>query len=939
MTSLKKLQQVSTGRLCVAIAILYALIAYGSLQLAFEGTNASPVWPPSGIAFSVIWFLGYRVWPGIWLGAFIANMLVFIHNGWTPVPAFPVSALIGAGNSVEALFGVFLLRSFTEETGPLSKIRDIFKFVFAVLVACLSSATIGTSAVYFIHPAAGISFDMVWFTWWLGDVIGILVIASMFLTYHRKSWQISSVQQALEVVLVGIVLIIVNGGVFMGRFPEYGFHSHVTYLILPFAIWSTYRFGFPGAILSILTTSIVAVCGSINHLGPFLGQRVQEDLVIVQCFMGVIAVTVLTLAAALYERQKAEEDIKYNEARFRSLVENSFEVIAMVDREGKVVYTSPPTKNVLGYDNSELIGHSMFEWMHPEDVPGILEIFEGLLKTPGAIVHTVCRMQRKNGSWCWLEGSGCNLLHQPAVEAVVINYRDITERKKYEEARVHFASIVESSDEAIISKSLDGTITSWNRGAEKLYGYTSEEMIGRSIEVLVPEDKKEELAEIFQDLEEGRKIELLETIRQRKDGSLIDVLLTVSPLHNDAGMLIGASSIARNITERKKAQLAIEESERRFRTMADTAPVMIWMSGEDGLYSFCNKAWLVFTGQSVGDDFGDGWRKRIHPDDLSRCMKVYLKAFKSREEFTLDYRLKRADGVYRWVLDTGVPRFSYNGYFGGFIGSCIDITERKMAEEILRRDKESLEQLVDERSKELIKTQKELKQFSRLADIGTLAATVAHELRNPLGVIHLAAYNLKKEKAELNANKHLVNIEKKVWEGNQIIDNLLSYARIKIPNYENVRILNVLDECVASAQGRFAEKGIIIEKKYDDGMDFIEADPNQIREIFLNIINNACQAFAAPGGKVEVSARLEGEQVRVSVRDKGVGIAQEDLDKVFEPFFTRKSKGTGLGLTICNELVNLHQGKIEISSRLGEGTTVCVFLPVHRRNYAETTHH
>jgi len=685
MTPLKKLQLVSTGRLSVVIAIFYALVAYGSLQLAFEGTNASPVWPPSGIAFTVIWFLGYRVWPGVWIGAFIANMVVFTHSGWVFLPAAFVSAMIGVGNSIEALLAVMLLRSFIKDSYYLSKIGDIFKFVFAVLVACVSSASIGTSAVYFVHPTLNFHFDMIWFTWWLGDAVGILAIASTFLTFHKELWKINSWQSALEAVLVGIVLITVNAGVFMGEYPEYGFYSHVTYLVLPFAIWSTYRFGFPGAILAIVTTSIIAVCGSLQHLGPFVGRYVQEALVIVQCFIGVIAVTVLTLAAALYERQKAEENIKYNEARFRSLVENSFEIVSMVNTETKVIYTSPPTKSILGYDNSETIGLSMFAWMHPQDIPKVTETFQELLKTPGGIAHATCRVQRKDGVWRWMEGSGHNLLHDPAIGAVVVNYRDIT--------------------------------------------------------------------------------------------------------------------------------------------------------------------------------------------------------------------------------------------------------ERKLAEEILRRDKESLEQLVDERSKELIKTQKELKQFSRLADIGTLAATVAHELRNPLGVIHLAAYNLKREKNDLSANKHLANIEKKVWEGNQIIDNLLSYARIKIPNYENVDILHILDECIASAQGRFGEKGIIIEKKYDDGLDSIEADPNQIREIFLNILNNACQSFTTPGGKVELRAQREWDMIKVSVQDTGVGIAQDDMDKIFEPFFTRKSKGTGLGLTICNELVNLHRGKIEINSQQGQGTTVSVSLPVHRRNH------
>src|SRR5271154_2175493 len=107
MTANQKFESISTSRLSVIIAILYALVAYGSLQLAFEGTNATPVWPPSGIAFTAVWFLGYRIWPGIWLGAFIANMVVFIHNGWTFIPAAPVSVLIGIGNSLEALLGVF----------------------------------------------------------------------------------------------------------------------------------------------------------------------------------------------------------------------------------------------------------------------------------------------------------------------------------------------------------------------------------------------------------------------------------------------------------------------------------------------------------------------------------------------------------------------------------------------------------------------------------------------------------------------------------------------------------------------------------------------------------------------------------------------------------------------------------------------------------------
>jgi len=810
MTLLKKFQLFSTSRLCVILAIIYTLIAYGSLQLAFEGTNASPVWPPSGLAFSAIWFLGYRVWPGIWIGAFIANMIVFMHNGWAFIPAAPVSGLIGIGNSMEALTGVFLLRSFAEGIVLLSRVGDIFKFVFAVLVACLSSATIGTSAVYFIHPAPGVSFDMIWFTWWLGDVVGVIVFASLFLTYHRKLWQISSWQSVLEALLIGFVLIAVNAGIFMGKFPEYGFYSHVTYLILPFAIWCTYRFGFPGASFSILTTSIIAVFGSMYHLGPFVGQRVPEDLVIVECFIGVIAVTVLTLAAALFERQKADEDIKYNEARFRSLVENSFEVIALVDTQAKVLYTSPPTKHILGYDNEELLGHPMFEWMHPEDVPEVVGIFQGLVNSPGGIAHATCRMQRKDGTWRWLEGSGRNLLDDPAIGAIVVNYRDITERKLFQQ---RFEQVVEFSPIANIMVDRKGSIQLVNKTTEMLFGYSREELLNMKIESLVPEKFRHYHPDFREGFHHAPKARPMGVERElyalRKDGKQVPVEIGLTPIETEEGLCV--------------------------------------------------------------------------------------------------------------------------------LASIVDITQRKKAEEILRRDKESLERLVDERSKELIKTQKELKQFSHLADIGTLAATVAHELRNPLGVINLAAYNLKKERVELGDNRHLVNIEKKIWEGNQIIDNLLSYARIKIPNYEKIDIFHILDECVSSAQGRFGEKGITIEKEYAHGLDNIEADANQIREIFMNILNNACQAILKPGGLVVLKVKQDGPMLRVSVQDNGVGIAEEDLNKIFEPFFTRKSKGTGLGMTICNELVNLHQGKIEIDSQLGEGTTVSIILPMHRRDHVQAS--
>jgi two-component system, sporulation sensor kinase E len=220
----------------------------------------------------------------------------------------------------------------------------------------------------------------------------------------------------------------------------------------------------------------------------------------------------------------------------------------------------------------------------------------------------------------------------------------------------------------------------------------------------------------------------------------------------------------------------------------------------------------------------------------------------------------------------------------------------------------------------------------RLADLGTLAATVAHELRNPLGVIQMAAFNLKRKKADLADDKHIANIEKKVWEGNQIINNLLSYSRIKVPSYEDVAVLQILDECVVTVQNRFqTTHHVTIEKNYDPQISLIQADPLQLLEIFNNILTNAYQAFPQNAGTISFVARQDNGSFSLGVSDNGIGIEKEDIEKVFVPFFTRKAKGTGLGLSICNELVNLHGGKIEVISEKGVGTTILITLPVKQK--------
>ena len=288
-------------------------------------------------------------------------------------------------------------------------------------------------------------------------------------------------------------------------------------------------------------------------------------------------------------------------------------------------------------------------------------------------------------------------------------------------------------------------------------------------------------------------------------------------------------------------------------------------------------------------------------------------------------------GAFLWVKAS--PLFDNEHRMVGAVESIRDVTDRKEAEAILRRDKESYERLTRERTEQLLRVQKELADGKHLSEIGSLAATVAHELRNPLAAIRTAAYNIGRKSRNNSLQSHLLNIEKKVVESDQIINNLLSYARIKVPRFERVAIHEVLNECIGLAKDRFPKSRVTVRKKCTCGKkDMIQADPLQIRELFNNLLNNAYESFPAKKGAIHIRAHFDpNAHFTVTFQDNGAGIDPENLRKIAQPFFTTKSKGTGLGLAVCYQLVSLHEGKLDIQSQRGLGTTVTVTLPVDRK--------
>ena len=269
------------------------------------------------------------------------------------------------------------------------------------------------------------------------------------------------------------------------------------------------------------------------------------------------------------------------------------------------------------------------------------------------------------------------------------------------EALLRLAALVRYSDDAISGAALDGTITSWNSGAEQIYGYSAKEMIGRRFTILVPPERAGEGQQLIARVTGGEHVRLFQTVRKRKDGRYIDVSLTISPIIAITGELIGVSVLSRDISEFKRIDQALRESEERFRTMADTAPVMIWMGDGAGNNTFCNKCMLEFTGRTQEQQLGKTWIDDIHPEDRQSCLDTIHAGLSERKACKVECRFRRADGEYRWLLITGIPRLATDGELVGYVGSCVDITERKWAELALRGSRDELQWEMEEQSTEL----------------------------------------------------------------------------------------------------------------------------------------------------------------------------------------------------------------------------------------------
>jgi PAS domain S-box-containing protein len=367
------------------------------------------------------------------------------------------------------------------------------------------------------------------------------------------------------------------------------------------------------------------------------------------------------------------------------------------------------------------------------------------------------------------------------------------------------------------------------------------------------------------------------------------------------------------VAEHRRAGVSLRESEERFRNMADTAPVMIWVSGPDQLCTFVSRSWLDFTGRTLDQELGEGWAEGIHPHDVQHCLQIYSTSFQARRSFQMEYRLRRADGEYRWILDEGVPRFEQDRIFVGYIGCCTDISDLK-------------------------RTQEEALARQKLETLGVMTAGIAHDFNNLVGSILAVAELAQMELDQGHSPRgEIEGIKTVASRASQIVRELMIYCGQDKAKREPVDISRLVEDTLELLRVSIS-KHATLRTDLDSNLPSVHGSAAQLRQVVMNLIINASEALGEMDGVIHVATSQinaePGEEegaaqgyVRLEVSDTGCGMPESVRTRIFDPFFSTKFAGRGMGLAVVQGIVRDHAGVITLISEPGRGTTFQIVLP------------
>jgi PAS domain S-box-containing protein len=494
----------------------------------------------------------------------------------------------------------------------------------------------------------------------------------------------------------------------------------------------------------------------------------------------------------------------------------------------------------------------------------------------------------------------------------------------------HIGRVIDAIPGFVWSALPDGALEFCSQGWLDYTGMSLEEVRGKEFAIRIhPQEKSDFVEKWGAALGDGHSFQA-EARMRRADGCYRWFLIRAVPLRDSNGGIsrwygtnVDIEDLKRakeEIIERKRSQEQLLESETRFQVMADTAPVLIWMTGTDGLCNYFNKPWLEFTGRTMEQEVGTGWTEGVYPDDVQGCFDIFLPAFHARRPFRMEYRLRRADGEYRWVIESGIPRYA-GGEFAGYIGSNIDITDLKHAAE----EHERLRQV-----------KSELAHLNRVTTMGELAASIAHEIKQPISAAHTNAKTclrwLGRDQPDIEEAREAVSrIVQDVTRASEIINRIRGLFKQGESERALLDVNEVIGEMISLLRSEAGRHAISVHAELAPELPKVNADRVQLQQVLMNLILNGIEAISE--GKAEGQLTIRSQRnledlVLISVSDTGIGLPPDRADKVFDAFFTTKPQGTGMGLSLSRSIIEAHGGRLWATGNPDCGATFQFTLPV-----------
>ncbi|WP_189338357.1 PAS domain S-box protein [Sphingobium sp. SCG-1] len=673
---------------------------------------------------------------------------------------------------------------------------------------------------------------------------------------------------------------------------------------------------------------------------------------------------------AAVEQARAEAHLQETSRRLSALLDNASVSIFLMDSDHRCQYMNPAAEALTGFSLDETRGNHLHDVIHhtrPDGsrYPSHECPIDGVSPSVG----------RQQGEEVFVHKSGrfipvaftASPVRNEAGEPIgtVIEVQDMTEQKaaeaelqenrarlqkslsQAERKAAEMQAVLESMPDAVYIGTGEG-ITLANQHALDQLGFTSREELNRRVAALAEEIETRDAetgvlisveGQAFTRAFRGERIVQNVRVRHRLTGEDRVVRCAAAPVTVD-GHVIAAVAVNTDITDAKRGEAALRESEARFRDIADAAPVLIWISDTTKACTWFNRPWLEFTGRTMEEEYGYGWAEGVHADDFDRCVSTYNAAFDNREPFRMDYRLRQHDGTYRILDDVGVPRFAEDGTFLGYIGACTDVTDARRAEEDLRELADTLESRVTERTVELEQAHEQLRQSQKLEAMGALTGGVAHDFNNLLTPIVGSLDLLQRRSLGGEREQRLIaGAIQSADRAKTLVQRLLAFAR-RQPLQASAVDIRRLVEGMADLLGSTTGPQVRVVVEVAEDLPPAKADPNQLEMALLNLGVNARDAMPN-GGTLRISATREsiraprgdlrrGHYVRLSVADTGMGMDEATLARAVEPFFSTKGigKGTGLGLSMAHGLAAQLGGALIIQSRPEVGTNVELWLPI-----------